>query len=107
MARVRACAGEWLELQWRSHDNVDVFLVAAWIFNLLLRFARVESRRAAQIVTIGVAPRAVRVVVPMRCARLRALGVGGLRRHGDHRCDLPWRRSLRWGPGPEIEIGDL
>ena len=52
MARVRACAGEWLELQWRSHHNVDVFLVAAWIFNLLLRFARVESRRAAQIVTL-------------------------------------------------------
>ena len=55
MARASACAGEWLELQWRSHDNVDVFLVAAWIFNLLLRFARVESRRAAQLVTIGVA----------------------------------------------------
>ena len=50
--------------------------------------------------------RAVRVVVPMRCARLRALGVGGLRRHGDHRCDLHGGGPCV-GPGAEIEIGDL
>ena len=42
--------------------------------------------------------RAVRVVVPMRCARLRALGVGGLRCHGDHRCDLV-AAVLALGPG--------
>jgi len=31
------------------------FLAAAWIFNLLLHFARAEPGRAAHIVTIGVA----------------------------------------------------
>ena len=104
MARVRACAGEWLELQWRSHHNVDVFLVAAWIFNLLLRFARVESRRAAQIVTIGVA----RCVWWCRCdalvcARSVSVDSAAMETIGV----ISRRRSLRWGPGPEIEIGDL
>jgi len=55
MARACACAGEWLELPWRSHHNVDVFLAAAWIFNVLLRFARAEPGRAAHIGTIGIA----------------------------------------------------
>ena len=44
-----------MKLLWRSGCNVDCFLAAAWDFAMLLRFARVESRRAAQIVTIGVA----------------------------------------------------
>ena len=35
--------------------NVDVFLAAAWIFNLLLRFARAEPGRAAHIGKIGIA----------------------------------------------------
>ena len=58
MARARACAGECLEVLWRAHINVDWFLVAAWICNLLLRFARAEPGRAAHIVSIGFAWRA-------------------------------------------------
>ena len=44
-----------MKLLWRSGCNVDCFLAAAWDFAMLLDFARVESGRAAQIVTIGVA----------------------------------------------------
>ena len=57
MARACACAGEWLELPLRSHHYDAKFLGGAWIFDMLLRFARVESGRAAQIVATGVARR--------------------------------------------------
>ena len=58
MARACACAGEWLDLPWRSHGNVDMFLAAAWIFNVLLHYVRVESGRAAHTVAMCVARRA-------------------------------------------------
>ena len=104
MARASACAGEWLKLLWRSGCNVDCFLAAAWDFAMLLRFARVESRRAAQIVTIGVA----RCVWWCRCdalvcARSVSVDSAAMETIGV----ISWQRSLRWGPGPEIEIGDL
>ena len=84
--------------------NVGWFLAAAWDFDMLLDFARAESGRAAQIVTIGVA----RCVWWCRCdalvcersvsvdsAAMETIGV------------ISWQRSLRWGPGPEIEVRDL
>ena len=85
MVRVPPCVQLTLESVYALHSlNVGWFQAAAWDFDMLLEFARVESGRAHRCDQC----RAARVVVPMRCARLRALGVGGLRRHGDHRCDL-------------------
>ena len=58
MVRIPACAQVSGISLCLGSLNVDWFLVAAWICNLLLRFARAEPGRAAHIVSIGFAWRA-------------------------------------------------
>ena len=72
------------------------FQAAAWIFNLLLHFARVESGRTAHIVTIGVARRVwwCRWEERRRARSSRAALVWNLARDVISACATTWDRLV-------------
>ena len=104
MVRVPPCVQLSGTLQCLEHPNDNWIQGAAWDFEMLLRFERVESRRAAQIVTIGVA----RCVWWCRCdalvcARSVSVDSAAMETIGV----ISMAAVLALGPGAEIEIVDL
>ena len=104
MALVALGTGSPCERQWPDKALESFHRLRSNIFEVCVLFERAHSLEPAHIHSTALACCAqctsCEAIVCARSVSVDSAAMETIR-------VISWRRSLRWGPGPEIEIGDL